>query len=229
MSEAAANRHLRMVINQSFFAELPPDLLATLLDGSHVIHLPAGAVIYEETDRPAWMLLVKGLIRTYVTASDGRQLTVRYFRPGDVLGYSTVFGGSLDVTARTMSSVETLVLDPRDLRVLVRHEGVAWALLRELAGRMNDLVRELEANAFGTVKQRLARHLLDLAVPRGSSLVVELSHQELADAIGSVREVVQRELRELSRAGMVRTMSSFVAILDAERLYATAKPAASRD
>jgi CRP/FNR family transcriptional regulator, cyclic AMP receptor protein len=229
LSEYAGRPELKAAIAQSFLAELSPELVTMLMDGSHLVQMPAGAVFYEREDRPTWALLVTGLIRTYVRSPDGRQLTVRYFRQGDVLGYATVFGGSVRVSAQTVSRAQMLFMDPRDLRTLVRQEDAAWVLLREMAGRLNDLISELEASAFGTVKQRLARHLLDLAVIRGPELIVEMSHQELADSVGSVREVVQRALRALSRAEMVRTAPSSVVILDAERLFAAARPRVRRD
>jgi CRP-like cAMP-binding protein len=53
------------------------------------------------------------------------------------------------------------------------------------------------------MRQRVARHLLDLAVRESEGLVVYASHQNIADAIGSVREVVSRVLRELRADGLV--------------------------
>ena len=71
--------------------------------------------------------------------------------------------------------------------------------------------------AFGSVRQRVATHLLDLASDRqrpGGRLVARVSQQELADAAGSVREVVARALRDLRAAGMVATAADRVVILD---------------
>ena len=78
--------------------------------------------------------------------------------------------------------------------------------------------------------QRVAAHLLDLASaqqhPRGRTSVARVSQQELADAAGSVREVVARVLRDFRVAGIVATAADSVVILDAARLYAESGGAA---
>jgi CRP/FNR family transcriptional regulator, cyclic AMP receptor protein len=91
------------------------------------------------------------------------------------------------------------------------------------------VLEQTAVNAFGSVRQRVAAHLLDLASaqqhPRGR-LAARVSHQELADTVGSVREVVARTLREFRVAGIVATAADSVVILDPVRLYAeTASPA----
>jgi CRP/FNR family transcriptional regulator, cyclic AMP receptor protein len=80
-------------------------------------------------------------------------------------------------------------------------------LFDELSERVLSFMAEIAGTAFATVRQRVARHLLALATERqtGSELVAEIGQQELADAVGSVREVVVRALRELRQAGLMET------------------------
>src|SRR5216683_6934213 len=95
---------------------------------------------------------------------------------------------------------------------------VCWAIAEELNRRLYDTLEQTAINAFGSVRQRVAAHLLDLASaqlhPRGR-LVARVSQQEVADAVGSVREVVARVLRDFRVAGIVATSSDGVLILDA--------------
>jgi CRP/FNR family transcriptional regulator, cyclic AMP receptor protein len=89
-------------------------------------------------------------------------------------------------------------------------------------------VSEISGSAFATVRQRVARHLLDLASERlpepasehrsGSGLVVRVSQRELADAVGTTREVVVRVLRELRHEGIVWTGRDQIVIADPARL-----------
>ena len=103
-----------------------------------------------------------------------------------------------------------------------RDARVAWAMAEELNRRLYETLQQTAVNAFGSVRQRVAVHLLDLASaqlhPRGR-MVARVSQQELADAVGSVREVVARVLRDLRVAGIVTTSSDSVLILDAARLH----------
>jgi CRP/FNR family cyclic AMP-dependent transcriptional regulator len=99
---------------------------------------------------------------------------------------------------------------------------VAWAVAEELNRRLYDTLQQTAVNAFGSVRQRVAAQLLDLASaqqrPEGR-LVAQVSQRELADAVGSVREVVARVLREFRLAGLVATAPDSVLILDAARLH----------
>ena len=82
---------------------------------------------------------------------------------------------------------------------------------------------ELPGASFATVRQRVARHLLDLASDEqrgGTRLIARVSQQAMADAIGSVREVVVRAIGELRKEGLVATGSGGIEILDADRLAA---------
>jgi CRP/FNR family transcriptional regulator len=100
---------------------------------------------------------------------------------------------------------------------------VSWAIAGELNRRLYDTLEQTAVNAFGSVRQRVAAHLLDLAsaqqAPAGR-LAAHVSQQELADAVGSVREVVARVVRDLRVAGVLATSADRIVILDATRLYA---------
>ena len=81
-------------------------------------------------------------------------------------------------------------------------------------------IAEIPGGAFASVRQRVARHLLDLASESqdGGALLVPIGQQGLADAVGTVREVVVRTLRELREAGVLRTGRRGIVVLDPERL-----------
>jgi len=95
-------------------------------------------------------------------------------------------------------------------------------LAEELNRRLYETLQQTAINAFGSVRQRVAMHLLDLASAQQRShgnLAAHVSQQELADAVGSVREVVARVLRDFRVAGIVATAADRVVILDAARLH----------
>ena len=94
---------------------------------------------------------------------------------------------------------------------------VAWVLAEECVHRLYDVLEELAGNTFATVRQRVVRHLFDLAASRpdrDGRLAALVNQQELADSVGSVREVVARVLHELRTASLVRTSPGRVEILD---------------
>jgi CRP/FNR family transcriptional regulator len=169
------------------------------------------------------MLVVRGLIRVYMTSPEGRQVTVRYARANDVLGIAVLVGGPANVSVQALAESSLFRISSATLTGAARRDArVAWAMAEELNRRLYETLQQTAVNAFGSVWQRVAVHLLDLASaqlhPRGR-LVARVSQQELADAVGSVREVVARVLRDLRVAGIVATSSDSVLILDAARLH----------
>lgn len=88
-----------------------------------------------------------------------------------------------------------------------------------------NFVQEIGGSAFTTVRQRVARHLLDLAAQesrttRGTQavLTVRVTQQQLAEAVGTVREVVVRVLRDLRESDVIRTHAGRIDIVDPLRL-----------
>jgi CRP/FNR family transcriptional regulator len=99
--------------------------------------------------------------------------------------------------------------------------SLAWALAEESVHRLYDVLEELAGNTFASVRQRVARHLLDLATSRpeaSRTLTASLNQQDLANSVGSVREVVARVLAELRAEHLVRTSPGRVEILDPVRM-----------
>jgi CRP/FNR family transcriptional regulator, cyclic AMP receptor protein len=218
--DALAVSHLRT---------LPDEVRAGLLANARRQAFAAGGVIRREGDgRPHLDLVTAGLVRVFVAAPDGRTLTVRYVRTGGLLGAVSLFASRfvLPGTIQAVTAAEMVRFDPAQVRQAADREVVvARALIDELSERVLAFIPEIPGSAFGTVRQRVARHLLDLAstVPdRG--LVAEISQQELSDAVGSVREVVVRVLRQLRDDGLIQTGRDGVVVLDAERLARQAYP-----
>jgi CRP/FNR family transcriptional regulator len=216
---------VRTAIEASPFRDLPPDMIVGLTTDARRVRIPARATVHHEGEaEPHLELVLGGLVRAYVSAPDGRTMTVRYCRAGDLMGVATLYADAKDrpFAIQALSDSELLRLQPTIVRGLAdRDVRVAAALLAETSERVLTFVAELSGNAFATVRQRLSRHLLDLASERqqGPDLVAPLRQQELADAIGTVREVVVRVLRELREEGVVETGRHGITIHDPERLF----------
>jgi CRP/FNR family transcriptional regulator len=215
---------IREAIAASHFRELPDETLAELVGGSRRIHVAAGSSVRVAGEEgPHLELLIDGFVRIFVAAPDGRSLTIRYFRRGALTGVASLFTPRFAMPGSIQALVdsEVLVFDPGTVRRLVdRDLAVARAILDELAERVVSWVAEIPGSAFATVRQRVARHLLDLASEQqhGKELVARVSQQALADATGTVREVVVRVLRELREEGLIRTRRGGIVIVRPEGL-----------
>ena len=217
VSGAIAASHLR---------SLPDPVVAELLTETSLLHVPASSTVHREGTTSAHVeMVVQGLIRVYVQSVDGRMMTVRYCRPGALIGVVSLFASrfSLPATIQAVTDTELLVLRARVVKRMAESDvRVANALLAELSERVLSFVAEIPGSVFASVRRRVARHLLDLASEDqdGSALVAEVGQQDLADAVGTVREVVVRALRELRQEGVISTGRGRIVVLDADRLAA---------
>jgi len=220
---------VQVAIGRSFLSRLPEAALAQLLEGSSVETVPAGTTTYRAGSEPRVSLIVSGLFRTFLVGPDGRQVTIRYAREGDVFGVATLFGGPAPLHGQALTDAERLRID-RDRLIELAHAdtAVALALAEELTVTAHALWQEIAAAAFATVPQRVARHLLEIAArdqdTDSGTLVAQVSQQELADLAGSVREVVARALRELRDNAIVSVNRSGITVLDPTALAARAWP-----
>lgn len=223
---------VRAAIDASPFAALPDDVVATLVADATRLHVPPGSEVRREGEPGAHLeLVVEGLVRMYVIAPDGRTLTIRYCRPGAVMGMASLFvpGFAMRSTIQALVPSDVVVLRPGIVRALVdRYQPFSLALLEELSTRVVAFIGELHHSAFASIRQRLARHLLDIAAERqlGMELVADVTQQELADAVGTVREVVARVLRDLRTEGLVGSARDRIVITDPARLTLEVFPGA---
>jgi CRP/FNR family transcriptional regulator len=219
-----ADQELEDALAHSFLARLPPEVRDGLRAEGERADYPAGTTVYRAGSAPQAALVVRGLLRVFLISAEGRQVTVRYARPGDVLGIAVLVGGPASTSVQAVGPSSVFRISARTLIAAARRDPrVSWAIAEELNRRLYEVLEQTAVNAFGSVRQRVAAHLLDLASaqqhPRGR-LAARVSQQELADAAGSVREVVARVLRDLRVAGIVATTADSVVILDPARLYA---------
>ena len=161
---------------------------------------------------PGLFLVQRGRVRLSRMATDGREQVLAMVGPGEHFNPVPLFdGGPNPSTARAMSPVTCLLLPRADLIALLRrHPDLALAMLSAMAGELRELVRLVEDLAFRSVRARLARQLLAEA----GEGAAELTHQELAERAGTVREMAGRALRRLAEEGLVRLERGRVIVLD---------------
>jgi CRP/FNR family transcriptional regulator len=227
---AEVDRATAAALKSSRLGVLPSWLVSELLVNAARIRAPAGSIV-RRVGAPGQHLelVVTGLVRGFLTSPDGRRLTIRYCRPGGLLGAVSLFNPDYTMPGSNQAIVDSEVVAfmPSVVRDLAEREPlVTRALLEELSDRVYSYVGEVHDGAFSTVRQRVARHLLDLAAEQQTSaaLIASISQQELAAAVGSVREVIVRVLRDLRREGLVTTDRDLITIRDPTGLLAELYP-----
>ena len=191
--------------------ELPAPLAQRFADCLPMT-VPAGTVLFD-VHQPCqgFPLVTTGSIRVVKPAANGRELPLYRVVPGEscIITTSCLLGHA-DYNARGIAETEsTLVLLPRDLfDELLDQPAFRSFVFNLFAERVADLMQLVEEVAFRKLDQRLAGLLL------GKGHTIHATHQQLADELGSVREMVSRLLKNFAEQGLVRLGREQVEILD---------------
>ena len=183
---------------------------------------PAGTVVFGSEAPTHAFLLDRGLVRIFWTVPDGRQATVAYFHSHELLGGTTIIGESPRTYSQVVVESTLTTLDLEVVRGLAATEiEVTGAIAKHLATVVRNAFRLIAVRSLGNIAERTAYDLLDRACRSQlvvGRLEVRATHADLADSIGSSREVVSRSLRGLRTLQIVETAPGLVRILDPERL-----------
>ncbi len=231
MSVAEEKQIIALLRKCDVLSETPADLMQGLLPGLAVGTYRPRQVIYLPGDRAQGVhFLTTGRIKISKVTRDGKELTLAYRNEGDFFGEPCLLdGGPREEMAEAMDASVTVEI-PRDmLDDLLRRDGTAaYKFARALIVRRKDLETRVEQLIFKDVGAKLAELLLSLGQEHGISdergIVVglKITHQEMANLIGSTRETVSLTLSQFKRKGLIQTDGRRVILADLEGLRALA-------
>lgn len=220
-------------IEASFLGRLPSPTWRPLFDRAHQVEAPPKAILYQEaehTRRDHLVLVLDGLVRVYRTARSGREVTLRYARRGDILGLPSVVALVSPASAQAMVATKAVAMSAPTLRARAQRDSrLAWAMAEEIAGSLFNIQERMAHNVFAPIRSRVARYLLDIAAPVAGDRVAVTSHEDIADAIGTVREVVARTLAALRDEGLTRRTDTGIMLIDLDGLRQAAQADEFRD
>ena len=204
-------------------ASLPEPTLAAALAKAEVVSLAAGTPLFGEGSVcRQFPLVLAGSIRV-AKVGEGRELHLYRVTPGEscVLTSSCLVGGRDYPATGVVESDVRLVVLPKTVfdELVASHPPFRQYVFGLFAERLTDLMALVEAVAFHKLDRRVAATLL------GHGRVVEMTHQQLADSVGSVREIVTRVLRSFVDQGLVKLGRGSIEVLDAAGLRSVAEGA----
>ena len=199
-------------------ASLPGDQLNALLRPQAVMRVPAGTMIFAEHQPCQGVpLLLEGSIKVVKQAASGRELMLYRVAPGGscIITSSCLLGHS-DYNARGIAeSPLSLLLLPAPVfgQLMLDHAPFRDFVFHLFAERIGELMQLVEEVAFARLDRRLAR----LLAARNDA-TLHITHQQLADELGSVREIVSRLLKGFAEQGLVSLGREQLTITDRARL-----------
>lgn len=214
---AAVNRENLLKLYPAL-ADLSATDFEALLDPGRQMTLPAGSQIFAEHQPcQGFPLVVEGSIKVLKQAPSGRELLLYRVRPGgSCIITSSCLLGHTDYNARGIAeSPLTLLAVPVPLfsRLMREHTPFRDFVFHLFAERISELMQLVEEVAFARLDQRLAKALL-----AREAATLNLTHQQLADELGSVREIVSRLLKGFAAQGLVALGREQITITDRDGL-----------
>ena len=182
-----------------------------------------GELLFNEGDRCSGLFLVaSGKIRIFKLSPSGREQVLAVEGPGSSFAELPVFdGGNYPASASALEDAEVLFISRRDFQNLCReHPEVALKVIAVVGSRLRRLVGIIEDLSFTTVRHRLIALILRLTQASGTAskegIRVELTktHQDLAAELGTVRELVSRNLSRLQAEGFLEVDGRRIIVKD---------------
>lgn len=178
------------------------------------VQLPAPHLLFQEGDAClTFPLLLSGSIRVVKPDVSGREIMLYRIRPGDscILTVSCLLGNQTHIARGLVDRPVTAVTLPKPLFIdlITQSEPFRTYVFKFFSERLTRLIYLIEEVTFQKLDQRLASILL----ARGP--VLHITHQQLADDLGSVREVVSRLLQEFKSLGAIEIQRGKILVIDA--------------
>jgi CRP/FNR family cyclic AMP-dependent transcriptional regulator len=204
------------------FCDLPTSALQSFESIKYATAYPKGAVLFVEGQSPRGIyVLCKGRVKLSICSTDGKTLILKVAEPGEVLGLSaSVSGKAYELTAETLDPCQVNFVKREDfLRFLKEHGEACLRVAEQLSEKYNSACHEIRSLGLShSAAEKLAKLLIDWSTKNGEAAKVEprlklaLTHEEIAQMIGTSRETVTRLFADLKKRQIVQAKGSTLLI-----------------
>lgn len=210
-------------------SSLTPLELKTLAARSVRKLFAAGELLFSEGEPCNGLhIIARGKVRIFKTSMNGREQVLAVNVPGESVAELPVFdGGPFPASAVAIEDAEIAYISRRDFQAYcLEHPEVALKVLQVVGTRLRRLVGIIEELSFTTIRQRLISSLVKLAqsdgrpTTQGIEFLLPATHQELANQLGTVRELVSRNLMRLQAEGLLEVDARRIVVKDLDAMRA---------
>ena len=220
---------LSVLQSSALLSNFSADELRLLAECVAMRRFAPGELLFSEGELCSGLYIIaRGRVRIFKTSASGREQVLGVNGPGETVAELPVFdGGCYPASVVALEETEiAFIAQPDFRRFCLDHPEVALKLLATVGSRLRQLVGIIEELSFTTVRQRLVAMLLKLAESRATKTAqavrVELpgTHQELAHQMGTVRELISRNLQRLQAEGLIEVDARQIVVRDVAALRA---------
>ena len=199
------------------FSDLAPSDTRLLTEHSSTRTYPAHAVLINEGDQTdSLYVILEGKAKVFVSDENGKEAILNILSAGEYFGeLALVDDAPRSASVMTMEPTKVMVVSKADFKsCLAKNPEMAFNLIQALTKQVRSLTENVKSLALMDVYGRIAHTLLDLASESDGKLVIEqkLTHQDIANMVGSSREMVSRILKDLSNGGYISVKNKNITI-----------------
>jgi CRP/FNR family cyclic AMP-dependent transcriptional regulator len=212
---------MRYLSELAVFQDLSPREMQELNRITTMSTVPRGRVFYRpEEPGEVLFILKEGRVQLYRISPEGKKLVITTLGPHTLFGEMALLGAKMHNTfAEAIDDCLICVMSRTDLeRLILNKPQVALRLLEITGKRLREAEERLENMAFKGIPARLASLLLRLSAEQQSLDIAGLTHQDLAESVGTYRETATQVLNDLKAQGLIEIGRKRISILDVERL-----------
>jgi len=200
------------------------EIALKLFDSSKVITVPAHTTVFSQGDAcKNYLIVLDGKLKVFTRAENGREIVLYRLNSGDscVLTTSCLFSHkNYPAEGETETLVKALAIPASKFETALQQSASFRAqVFSAFSSHLSDMIVLVEEVAFGKLDVRLAKHLL---AQRDENDTLTATHQNIATELGSAREVISRQLKELESRGLVEVNRGKILIRDVAGLQALA-------
>jgi CRP/FNR family transcriptional regulator, cyclic AMP receptor protein len=186
---------------------LPPSLLAALAAHGNSRAFRAHTILLNEGDAGGSLyIVIEGRLRAYASSPEGRDVVLSEHGPGEYVGELSLDGTARSASVKTLEATTCCVVQAAQLPAfLAQQPEFALHLTQKLTRMVRRLTEQVKSLALQDVYGRMVRLLMELSDPVGAERLVreKLTQQDIADRVGSSREMVNRVMKDLTTGGYV--------------------------
>jgi CRP/FNR family transcriptional regulator, cyclic AMP receptor protein len=212
---------LRYLSELTVFQDLSPREMQELNRIITMSTVPRGRVFYRpEEPGEVLFILKEGRVQLYRISPEGKKLVITTLGPHTLFGEMALLGTKMHNTfAEAIDDCLICVMSRTDLeRLILNKPQVALRILEVTGKRLREAEERLENMAFKGIPARLASLLLRLAEEQGNDEIAGLTHQDLAESVGTYRETATQVLNDLKSQGLIEIGRKRIKVLDTTRL-----------
>ena len=205
-----------------FWQGLSEEWKARLTEAAVYRKIEKGTVVHSgSADCLGLLLVCSGQLRAYIISEEGREITIYRLFERDICLFSAscmMRNIQFDITIEAEKDTEAWVIPPKLYRKLTEESAAAANYTNEVMGsRFSEVMWLMEQIMWNRFDRRLASFLLEESALEGSDSL-SITHEKIANHLGSAREVVTRMLRYFQREGLVELSRGTICILSREKL-----------